>query len=159
MNRSLLASLLFLSSAAGAWADGATIHATSRLYDDGTRSNTVVDAEKRTAEETLEDARGKILRKVTYLMDEQNQYIGSMTYDPKGTLVFRTAYKYDSAGRVEEETISGPDGTFLRRRVYAYGAQNKLTNVTEYDASGQKIVTARRQGGAAATPAARRGKK
>jgi hypothetical protein len=135
--------LLFLVTAVGAHAQGATIHATSRLYDDGTRSNTVVDSEKRTAEETLEDARGKVLRKVTYLMDDGNQYIGSITYDPKGNIVFRTAYKYDGFGR---------------RRVYAYGPQNKLTNVTEYDAAGNAMVSHRRSGTATPAPA-RRGKK
>src|SRR4051812_27997806 len=87
VNRIALTLLLCVVAPLFARAQGATIHATSRLYDDGTRSNTVVDAEKRTAEETLEDSHGKTLRKVTYLMDDQNQYIGSITYDPKGTMV------------------------------------------------------------------------
>jgi hypothetical protein len=122
----------------------APIRATTTLHPDGNRTTTIVDPEKMTAEETLTDAKGKTLRKVTYLLDEQNQPLGSIAYDAKGTILYRASYKRDAAGRIEEENISSAEGEFIRKRVYVYGAQNKVINAIEYDAQGRVIPKARK---------------
>jgi antitoxin component YwqK of YwqJK toxin-antitoxin module len=118
------------------------IRAKSTFYQDGSRSSTIVDPDKMTAEETVTDAKGKVLRKVTYVLDETEQPIGSITYDPKGNVMYRASFKRDANGRVAEENISSAEGVFLRKRVYVYGAQNKVANVIEYDAEGHVITPA-----------------
>jgi hypothetical protein len=139
--------LLFLLCAlAGARLHGqGMIRATTTMHADGSKSNTVVDPEKMTAEETVIDAAGRTIRKVTYLLDEQSQPIGSITYDPKGAILYRVSYKRDGTGRIEEENVTSPTGEFVRRRVYTYGAQNKVTNMVEYDAQGNVIPRAARR--------------
>jgi hypothetical protein len=137
MPRLFLAALLVLLSAGAAQAQG-MIRATSTVHPDGTRTNTVVDPEKMTAEETLTDSTGKkILRKTTYLLDENNQPIGSIAYDAKGQVLYRSSYKRDAQGRIDEENVSSATGEFLRKRVYQYGAQNRVVSTSEYDAQGR----------------------
>lgn len=116
--------------------DGA-IKATTTLHPDGTQSDTIFDPEKRTAEETTRTSAGKILAKKTYLLDDQNQPFGSMTYDSKGALLFRSTYKRDGANRIDEETISSGTGQLMQRRVYTYGANNKVVRLDEYDGTGK----------------------
>jgi hypothetical protein len=136
MPRLILAALLALFSLTAAQAQG-IVRATSTLHPDGTRTNTVVDPDKMTAEETLTDLKGKVLRKTTYLLDENKQPIGSIAYDPAGNVLYRSSYKRDAQGRIEEENVSSPTGEFLRKRVYQYGAQNKVVSTSEYDAEGR----------------------
>lgn len=142
MKNSLFALALLFSAAfaqAQSGSDSGAIRATTTIHQDGTRSVTIVDPEKSTAEETQTDSSGKVLRKVTYLLDDRKQPMGSIAYDAKGNVLYRTTYKRDGMDRVDEESISGADGRFMRRRVYTYGAQNKVTNVVEYDAAGNVI--------------------
>ncbi len=140
--------LLFLACslcAAALHAQG-TIRATTTIHPDGTRSTSVVDPDKMTMEETVYDGANKVLRKVTYLLDERNQPLGSIAYDPKGVILYKASYKRDGAGRIEEESISSAEGQFIRRRVYTYGAQNKVTNMVEYDAQGNIVAQPRKTG-------------
>jgi hypothetical protein len=143
MKQTLLLLTLLTAGAALAPAQNSggngTIRATTTIHQDGSQSVMIVDPEKSTAEEKVSDAGGKLLRRVTYLLDERNQAIGSITYDPKGTILYRATYKRDAQDRVDEESISASNGAFIRRRVYTYGAQNKVTGITEYDANGNVI--------------------
>ncbi|MGV3530818.1 MAG: hypothetical protein ACO1QR_00505 [Chthoniobacteraceae bacterium] len=134
----LVLSVVIASAAPMSAQDGA-IKATTTAHPDGTQSDTIFDPEKRTAEETTRTKAGKVLRKITYLLDDQNQPLGSMTYDAKGTLQFRASYKRDGMGRIDEETISNPNGQLIRRRVYTYGANNKVIKLEEFDANGNRV--------------------
>jgi antitoxin component YwqK of YwqJK toxin-antitoxin module len=138
--------LLFALLAAGAAlaqaqnsGDNGTNRATTTIHPDGSQSVVIYDPDKGTGEEKVSDSAGKLLRKVTYLLDEHNQAIGSITYDPKGAILYRATYKRDAQDRVDEESISSANGILIRRRVYTYGAQNKVTGITEYDANGNVI--------------------
>lgn len=144
-----------------AQAQDSSIHATKTMRPDGTSSSMIVDNEKRSAEERVEDSRGRLLRKTTFLMDDSNRYFASITADPKGTVLFRTKYKYDAAGRVDEEEVSAPEGQLVRRRVYTYGAANRVTNMVEYDANGVAVSAGKRAGGGAPAQAqpGKKGKK
>lgn len=133
----LLAALLVLVSLSAAEAQG-VLRATSTIHPDGTRTNTVVDPDKMTADETLTDSTGKkVLRKTTYLLDENNQPLGAIAYDAAGQVLYRSSYKRDAQGRIEEENISSATGQFLRKRIYQYGAGNKVVSTSEYDADGR----------------------
>jgi antitoxin component YwqK of YwqJK toxin-antitoxin module len=143
MKKSLLILVLIAAGATFASAqnggENGTIRATTTIHPDGSQSVVIYDPDKGTGEEKVSDSAGKLLRKVTYLLDEHNQAIGSITYDPKGTILYRATYKRDAQDRVDEEAISSANGTLIRRRVYTYGAQNKVTGITEYDANGNVI--------------------
>src|SRR4051812_4539932 len=86
-----------------------SIKATTTVHDDGTQTNTVMDPEKRTTEETLQTKQGKVLRKTTYLLDDRNQPLGAIVYDAKGTVLYRSSYKRYGMNRIDEETVTGPD--------------------------------------------------
>lgn len=135
----LILQSLAIATAAPLLAQDGAIKATTTMHPDGTQSDTIFDPEKRTAEETTRTSNGKVLRKITYLLDDQNQPLGSMTYDAKGALQARATYKRDGMGRIDEETISSPTGQLIRRRVYTYGANNKVVKLDEYDANGNKV--------------------
>ena len=145
MKRVLLAlallTALFAASPARAQTEG--VHETMTIHPDGTRTITIVDPEKPTSDETLQDSKGKTLRKTTYLLDDRRQALGSITYDPKGTILYRTSFRRDPTGRIDEEAISSATGQPLRRRVYTYGAGNKVTNIQEYDANGNLLTSAK----------------
>jgi hypothetical protein len=136
---------LVVATAAPLLAQDGAIKATTTVHPDGTQSDTIFDPEKRTAEETTRTSAGKTLRKVTYLLDDQNQPLGSMTYDAKGTLLFRASYKRDGAGRIDEETISSAAGQMMRRRVYTYGPNNKVIKLDEYDGNGNLVAMPAKQ--------------
>jgi hypothetical protein len=119
------------------------IKATTTVHEDGSRTVTVMDPEKRTTEETTETSQGKVLRKTTYLLDDRNQPLGAIAYDSKGAVLYRAAYKRDGMNRIDDETITTADGKMIRRRVYTYGANNKVARVDEYDAAGNLIAPVR----------------
>lgn len=121
------------------------VKATTTLHPDGTQTTTVFDPEKRTTEEITQTTQGKVLRKVTYLLDDLNQPLGSIVYDGKGTVLYRSSYRRDGMNRIDEENVTSKDGQPLRRRVYTYGANNKIARVDEYDPAGNLIVPPRKQ--------------
>ena len=127
------------------------IHASVTYHKDGTRSSVVNDPGKGTSEETVTDSAGKIKYKVTYLLDERSQPLGSITYDPKGNVMYRASYKRDGMDRVDEESISSADGQLMRRRVYTYGNGNKVTNIMEYDGNGNLVSDGRTKSSASPT--------
>lgn len=141
----LLGATTLLLSSVSLFAQGNTIKATTTFHPDGTQTNSVFDPEKRTTEETTLTKQGKVLRKVIYVLDDQNQPLGAVVYDGKGTVLYRSSYKRDGMGRIDEENITSNDGKPLRRRVYTYGGNNKIARVDEYDPAGNLIAPARKQ--------------
>jgi len=117
------------------------IKATTKLWEDGSKSTTIVDPDQRTAEETVTNAAGKTLRKITYLLDERNFALGAIHYDAKGGIRYKETYTRDAADHVIESAYAGPDGRALGRRVFVYRG-DKLTGVEDYDAQGNKITPA-----------------
>jgi hypothetical protein len=136
----LIFTVAFASLAQAQLTKGDAIKATTTVHPDGTRSTLVVDPSKATAEEIFYDGGQRVLRKIVYPLDAQNQSIGAITYDAKGTIVSKSSYKRDETGRIAEETITSNSGQFLRRRVYSYSSQNRISRVDEFDATGQQIM-------------------
>jgi hypothetical protein len=121
-----------------------TIKVTTRLHEDGTKSTTVVDPEKHTAEETFVDAHNKVLRKITYLLGDNDVSIGAIFSDAKGNVTYKASYVRDGANRITETTFSSADGKYLGKRVFVYAGGNgtAATQVVDYDANGQQIASA-----------------
>ena len=116
-----------------------TIKATTKLRPDGSKSTTIVDPEKRTAEETITDAGGKPTRKITYLMGDGDLAVGAIFCDAKSKVIYRASYKRDSYGHIAESSFTSPDGKYLGKRLFFYGAGDKVARIEDYDANGQLI--------------------
>lgn len=148
----LSASLVCAVSLASAQENYGTIKVTTRLHEDGTKSTTITDPEKHTAEETFVNAANKVIRKITYLLGDNDVSIGAIFYDAKGNVTYKASYVRDGANRITETSFSSADGKYLGKRVFVYTGGNgtAATQVVDYDANGQQI--------AAAQPVAPKGK-
>lgn len=119
-----------------------TIRATTKLRPDGTKSTTILDPDKHTAEETVMDASKppKVLKKTVYLLGENDIAIGAIFKDAKGNVLYKASYTRDDAGRVSEAAFSTPDDRYLGKRIFIYSG--KTTQVVDYDANGVMIAQA-----------------
>jgi hypothetical protein len=142
----LLFLVAFLLAAPLLWAQETygTIRATTKLRPDGSKSTTILDPEKHTAEETIVDAGKppKVLKRTTYLLGDRDMAIGAIFYDTKGTVVYKASYQRDTVGHVTEASFSSPDGQYLGKRVFVYAGGDTATQVVDYDANGQLIMPA-----------------
>jgi hypothetical protein len=131
--------LLLAAPMVGAQETYGTIRATTKLRPDGSTSTTVVDPDKRTAEETITDAGGKPLRKTTYLLGDRDLAIGAIFADAKGKVIYKVSYQRDGYGHVVESSFTGPEGQYLGKRIFVFGAGDTVTRMEDYDAKGQLI--------------------
>jgi hypothetical protein len=137
-----LSALLLTASLARAQSDNyGTIKATTKIRMDGSKSTTIVDPEKRTAEETITDAGGKIIKKVTYLLGDGDLALGAIFSDPKGKVIYRETYKRDAYNHIVESAFTSPDGKYLGKRLFIYASSNGAPRIEDYDANGTLMVT------------------
>ena len=138
----LLSALLLTASIARAQSDSyVTIKATTKIRLDGSKSTTIVDPEKRTAEETITDAGGKVTKKVTYLLGDGDIALGAIFSDPKGKVIYRETYKRDAYNHIIESSFTSPEGKYLGKRVFIYASANGAPRIEDYDANGNLMVT------------------
>ncbi|HEX5176360.1 MAG TPA: hypothetical protein VFV83_04980 [Chthoniobacteraceae bacterium] len=138
----LLAACLFLAAASSLRAQGepqGTIKATTKLRPDGSRATTIVDPDKRTAEETVADSGGHILKKTVFLLDERNFAHAAIHYDAKGNIRYKENYRRDGSDRISESILFSKDDAPLGRRVFQYDTRGRA-EIQDYDASGNLIV-------------------
>jgi hypothetical protein len=136
--KALLVLLLLAAPLACAEEYGA-IKATTKLRGDGSTSTTILDPEKKTAEETITLPGGKVQRKVTYFMDDRNFAYGAIFYDGAGNIIYKAGYKRDERGRVTESSFTSKDGRYLGKRVFQYTSGDQASLVEDYDAAGKLI--------------------
>ncbi len=139
--KSILIAALSLGLSSLGWAQGeatGTLKATTRLFPDGSKATTIVDPDKRTAEETVETEKGKILRKTVWALNENNFAISATFYDAKGGVRYKERYTLDSMNRVKESFLLSATGQAMGRRVFVYDAKGK-TQIEDYDANGALI--------------------
>ncbi len=86
-----------------------TIKATTKLLLDGSKSTTIMDPDKHTAEETILDARNKVLRKTVYPLNDRNFARGAIHYNAKGVVIYKEVYVYDFNGRITESKLLTKD--------------------------------------------------
>jgi hypothetical protein len=138
----LLTAILFLADVPGLFAQGepqGTIKATTKLRVDGTRATTIVDPDKRTAEETVTDSGGKLLKKTVFLLDDRNFANAAIHYDGKGNIRYKESYKRDGADRISESILFSKDDAPLGRRVFQYDTRGRA-EIQDYDANGNLIA-------------------
>jgi len=136
----LSSALLCVAFPAAAQETYGTIRVTTKLLEGGFKSTTVLDPDKRTAEETVTDAAGKPLRKTTYTLDERNISVGAIFADAKGKVIYKASYQRDGVGRVVESMFRSADDRYLGKRSFGYGAGDAVARVDDYDAQGQIIA-------------------
>lgn len=133
-----------------------TIRATTKLREDGSKSTTIVDPEKRTAEETITDSGNKVLRKTTYLLGDHDLAVGAIFYNAKGVAIYQASYQRDAQGHVVESSFTSPDGRYLGKRLFVYGAKDAVSQVQDYDANGVLITSAAKPGAASTSSGRKR---
>ncbi|MEO7796866.1 MAG: hypothetical protein ABIY47_03960 [Opitutaceae bacterium] len=132
-----------------------TIKATTKLRPDGSKSTTIVDPEKRTAEETIWDNSGKPTRKITYLLGDGDLAVGAIFSDAKNKVIYRASYKRDGYGHIAETSFSSPEGKYLGRRLFFYGPGDAVSRIEDYDANGL-LISPPQQGSAGKSAKKRR---
>ena len=138
----LLASLLLTAPLACAQNDTyGTIKATIKTRLDGSKSTTIVDPDKRTAEETITDAGGKVTKKITYLLGDGDLALGAIFSDGKGKVIYKESYKRDAYNHIVESSFTSPEGKYLGKRLFIYGSGNSAPRIEDYDANGNLMVT------------------
>jgi len=115
------------------------IKETTRVYPDKSTATMVTDPEKRTSEETVRDASGKVLRRTVFPLNDQNFARGAIHYDAKGVVVYKEVYVFDSAGRIIESKLFTRDNQPKGKRVFVYEANNKA-RIEDYDEFGNLIT-------------------
>lgn len=148
-----LAFVLIATVTAGAQETLGTIKATTKLRADGSTSTTIVDPDKRTAEETITNANGKLQRKTTFLLGDRDLSIGAIFEDGKGKVIYKASYQRDAYGHVVESSFTGPDGQYLGKRIFVFGSGDTVVRIEDYDAKGQIIS---KPAGAGVPPARKR---
>ena len=146
-----LLALLCAAAFAHAQESYGTIRATTKLHPDGTKSTTILDPEKRTAEETILDAAGKVRQKTTYLLGDGDLAIGAIFYDAKGNMKYKASYKRDGQQRVIETAFTSTDDKYLGKRKFVYGTGD-VARIEDYDANGTLITRPQAAARGAATP-------
>ncbi len=134
--------ILFASVGCALAQDGDTsgvLKTTVQLYQDGSKSTISVDPDQRTAEETLTNPKGVLLKKTTYLLDERNFALAAIHYDGKGNIRYKETYQRDGADHIVESTFKSVTGQPLGKRVFVYRG-NQLARVEDYDAQGNRIL-------------------
>lgn len=138
----LLALLLPLAAAS---AQG-MIRATTRVLPDGSTVNAVTDPEKRTREESIVDAAGKVRSKTIFFLNAQNFARGATHLDGKGVIRYKEAFKFDPSGRISESKLYSADDRPLGRRVFIYEGKNEA-RIEDYDVAGNRVARGKHPGG------------
>lgn len=130
---------LMLVFAVGVRAQSA-VKVTTTLHDDGSRTEMKTDPDQHTSEATTMNAAGKLLQRIVYTLDEENQPAEGTIYSAAGVVLFKAVYKRDPANRLSEEVDSTPAGQMIRRFVYEYDGNGKVSRIRAYDASGTEMT-------------------
>jgi hypothetical protein len=115
------------------------IHAITTLHEDGTKTVTITDPDKRTSEASTYDARDKLIQKIIYALDDNNRPATGVVYAKDNSPVLKTVYKHDDMNRLSEEDDYTMDDQLIRRFVYEFGPNGKVSRIRAFDAQGNEL--------------------
>lgn len=115
------------------------IHAITAIHADGTRTVTVTNPDTKSSEADTYDARGRLMEKVVYTLDDNNQPATGTVYDARNQPAFKAVYKRDDFSRMSEEDDYTMDDQLLRRFTYEYDGAGKLLRVRAFDSNGNEM--------------------
>lgn len=101
------------------------IYAKGILHDDGTRTDSVKDIQKRETAETTYDSRNVVIAKKVFMLNENGDPIQGIIYDGAGNLIARVQFFFDDLGRITEERCLNPQGEIFRRVIRQYDPSGK----------------------------------
>jgi hypothetical protein len=115
------------------------IHAVTTLHDDGTKTVTITDPDKHSSEASTYDAGNKLVQKIIYTLDDNNQPASGVVYTATDRPLFKSVYKRDDFSRVVEEDDYSMDDQLIRRFVYEFGANGQVVRIRAYDGQGNEL--------------------
>lgn len=127
---------LLLTICLGVAQESGGIRAKTVIHEDGTRTETITNAQARTSESIQRDSSGQILQRILYRLDANDQPDAGIVYDPKGRILYKMKIKRDAQNRVAEQIDYTAKDAFVRRMVFSYDSLNRLVKVDSYDESG-----------------------
>jgi len=136
----VLLALMVLGMSAFAAPRGTKV--TNRQFPDGTGSSKIMNPDKKTAEETFMDSKGKVTHKIVYALDERLQPVSAACYSAKGILNYKSAYTLDGADRIIQEVMSNGQGKLICTKNYIYGTRNgqsQLLEIEWYDSKNNRV--------------------
>ena len=101
------------------------IKARSIYHPDGTRTESVNNPDTRELTETTYDARGVVVSRHLYLLNEKGQVSQGNIYDGAGNLVARAQSYFDEFGRLKESRLFNLQGECFQQSVHEYTADGK----------------------------------
>ena len=116
------------------------IHAITTLHEDGTKTVTITDPDKRTSEASTYDARDKLIQKIIYALDDNNRPATGVVYAKDNSPVLKTVYKHDDMNRLSEEDDYTMDDQLLRRFVYDFDSSGDITQIHTFDSQGNEVM-------------------
>jgi hypothetical protein len=116
-----------------------TIHAITTLHADGTRTVAITDPDKHSSEADTYDGANRLIEKIVYALDDNNQPTSGVVYTANNIPAFKAVYKRDDFNRVSEEDDYTMDDQLLRRFVYEFGADGKVIRVRAFDSQGNEL--------------------
>lgn len=109
------------------------IYAKGIMHEDGTRTDSVKDIQKRETSETTFDARGVVIAKKIFMLNENGDPIQGIIYDGAGNLVARAQFFFDTLGRITEERCLNAQGEIFRRVIRQYDPSGKPLPAKAFD--------------------------
>jgi len=101
------------------------INARTVYHQDGTRTESVKNPETREFSESVYDARGVVISRRLYLLNERGQVVQGNIYDGAGNLVARSQSFFDEFGRPKEDRLVNLQGEVFQQTIHEYGADGK----------------------------------
>lgn len=109
------------------------IYAKGILHEDGTRTDSIKDVQKRETSEITYSANGVVIAKKVFLLNENGDPLQGIIYDGAGNLIARAQFFFDDLGRVTEERCINPKGEIFRRVIRQYDASGKALPSKAFD--------------------------
>lgn len=109
------------------------IYAKGILHEDGTRTDSVKDIQKRETAETTYDSRNVVIAKKVFMLNENGDPIQGIIYDGAGNLIARALFFFDDLGRITEERCVNAQGEIFRRVIRQYDPSGKPLPAKAFD--------------------------
>lgn len=109
------------------------IYAKGILHEDGTRTDSIKDVQKRETSETTYNANNVVIAKKVFILNENGDPLQGIIYDGAGNLIARAQFFFDSLGRITEERCINPQGEIFRRVIRQYDASGKALPTRAFD--------------------------
>jgi hypothetical protein len=110
-----------------------SVDARALIHTDGTRTDMMKDPLKHQMTETTYDARGVVISKKMYLLNENGDPTQGQIFDGAGNLIARVQFVFDNLQRLSEERCVTLQGEVFRRVLHQYDSEGKALPLKAMD--------------------------